>query len=72
MLPLLSKAVFAAGGFVDAHLILVGVVLAGLIGAVLAAASQPAGRPWLYGFGRMLPVVGDLLKARARSPPGRG
>ena len=63
-MPLLSRIVFAVGGFVNTHLILVGVLIAALIGLVLAAASQPAVRAALYGFGRSLPVVGDLLRAR--------
>lgn len=63
-MPWLSKVVFALGGFVNAHLMLVGAGLVGLIGLVLAAAASPAVRTWFYGLGRTLPVVGELLKAR--------
>jgi general secretion pathway protein F len=63
-MPALSRVVFAVGGFVNGHLILCGVLLAALIGLVLAAASQAAVRTWLYGLGRLTPVIGDLLKAR--------
>jgi general secretion pathway protein F len=63
-LPTMSRVVFAMGGFVNSHLILVGMALAGLVGLALAAASQPSVRAWLYGLGRALPVVGDLLRAR--------
>ena len=63
-MPALSKVVFAVGGFVNSHLILVGAGLIGLIGFVLAAIAAPGVRAWLYGVGRTLPVVGDLLKAR--------
>jgi general secretion pathway protein F len=63
-MPALSKLVFAVGGFVDSHLLLVGAGLVGLIGFVLAAAAAPSVRTWLYGVGRTLPVIGDLLRAR--------
>jgi len=63
-MPMLSKVVFAVGHFVNAHLILTGFGVAGLIAGVLFAASQPAVRERLYGLGRALPVIGDLLKAR--------
>jgi general secretion pathway protein F len=63
-MPLMSKVVFAVGHFVNAHLVLVGAGIAGLIAAVLFAASQPAVREWLYGVGRALPVIGGLLQAR--------
>jgi general secretion pathway protein F len=63
-MPALSRLVFAVGGFVNSHLILVGAGLIGLIGFVLAAVAAPGVRAWLYGVGRSLPVVGDLLKAR--------
>jgi type II secretory pathway component PulF len=63
-MPWLSKVVFAVGGFVNSHLILVGAGLVGLIGLVLAAVAAPPVRAWFYGVGRNLPVVGELLRAR--------
>jgi type II secretory pathway component PulF len=63
-MPWLSKVVFAVGGFVDSHLILVGAGLIGLIGLVLTAVAAPPVRAWLYGVGRNLPVIGELLRAR--------
>ncbi len=63
-MPLLSKLVFAVGHFVNAHLIVVGAAIAGLIAAAVFAIAQPAVRERLYRLGRALPVVGDLLKAR--------
>ena len=63
-MPLMSKLVFAAGHVVNAHLILFGAAIAGLIVVGGFALSQPAVREWLYRFGRALPVVGDLMKAR--------
>jgi general secretion pathway protein F len=63
-MPLMSKVVFAVGHVVNAHLILFGAAIVGLIVVGGFALSQPAVRERLYQFGRMLPVVGDLMKAR--------
>lgn len=63
-MPLISKLVFAVGRFVNAHLIATGAGLAAIVAALLFALAQPAVRERLYGLGRSLPVVGDLLKAR--------
>jgi type II secretory pathway component PulF len=63
-MPLMSRLLFQVGGFVDAHLVLVGAAALVLVVAVLAAASRPAVRAWLYRFARGLPLAGDMLKAR--------
>lgn len=63
-MPLLSKVVFAIGHFVDDHVALVGAALAALVVLVAFAAGLPAVRARLYAFGRQVPVVGDLMKAR--------
>ena len=63
-MPLMSKLVFAVGHVVNAHPILFGAGIAGLVVVGGFALSQPAVRERLYRFGRALPVVGDLMKAR--------
>ena len=63
-MPMLSKVVFAVGHFVNAHLVVSGVAIAALIFAVVFAIAQPVVRERAYRLGRVLPVIGDLLKAR--------
>ncbi len=63
-LPLLSRAILWAGGFLERHswstLAATGVA----VGLTVLAASRPAARIWLYELSRRLPAVGPILRAR--------
>ena len=63
-LPLLSRLILRAGGFLEQHgwstLIVIGLAS----GLAALAANRPATRVWLYGFARRMPAIGPVLRAR--------
>lgn len=63
-MPAISRLVLTFGNFVSGHLWLVGLVVVGLVGAVVLALGSPLFRARLYQIGHRLPLVGRLLKMR--------
>ncbi len=63
-MPWMSRAVLGVGGFVDAHLAVIGAALAGLVALGVAVLRRPDMRPRVYAVVRRAPLVGRLLRMR--------
>jgi type II secretory pathway component PulF len=63
-LPLISKVMFALSDALTTHIVVIGLVVGGVVVALIGALSNKTVRTGLYAGARGAPVIGGIFKAR--------